>query len=176
MSFGMDLILVNIKKFNFKSLAKEILIGVVMLFVVSNVMSYIRRPTLASNVLPKIEATLLDGRPYRNIKGKPIMIHFWATWCPTCKLEASNIEEVSKRYEVLTIAVNSGGDKEIQAYMQDKGLTFAVLNDKDSTWAKKFKVEAYPTTFIYDGNGTLKFTEVGYTTIAGLLARLKMSE
>jgi len=163
-------------KFNIKSIVKELAIGLVILFVVSNVLSYIRKPTLASNILPKIEAILLDGTAYRNIKDRPTMIHFWATWCPTCKLEASNIEEVSKRYQVLTIAVNSGGDKEIQAYMQEKGLTFAVLNDKEGTWATKFKVEAYPTTFIYDGNGTLKFTEVGYTTTAGLLARLKFTE
>lgn len=103
-------------------------------------------------------------------------MHFWATWCPTCKVEAPNIESVSKNYNVLTIAVSSGSDEKVKAYMQEHELTFNVLNDVEGTWAKKFKVEAYPTTFIYDAKGELLFSEVGYTTTAGLLGRLKLAE
>ena len=104
------------------------------------------------------------------------MIHFWAVWCPTCKLEASNIEFVSQQYNVLTIAVNSGSDEKVKAYMQENGLTFNVINDVDGAWAKQFKVETYPTTFIYNAKGKLKFTDVGYTTTAGLLARFEWIE
>ena len=57
--------------------------------------------------------------------------------------------------------------------MQENELYFNVLNDKEGTWAAAFKIKAYPTTFIYDTKGELRFTEVGYTTTAGLLARLK---
>jgi thiol-disulfide isomerase/thioredoxin len=157
---------------------KEIALALLMIFVVSNVMSYLRKPTLESNTLPQIEEKLLDGTLFSSkaIEGKSIIIHFWATWCPTCKLEAGNIQSVSEKYTVLTIAVQSGDDREIEAYMEENGLRFKVLNDVDGTWAKKFKVEAFPTTFIYDGKGELRFTEVGYTTTAGLLARLKMVE
>ncbi len=162
------------KKWNFKSILKEIVIGAVLLFILSNIMSYIRKPELDSTQLPKIEAQLMDGSIFRVQNGKPLVIHFWATWCPTCRLEASNIESISKKYEVLTIAVNSGDNAEIEAYLKSKELTFRVLNDTNGKWAKQFKVEAYPTTFIYDSKGELKFTEVGYTTTAGLLARLKL--
>ena len=161
-------------KWNFKSIAKELLIGAIILFILSNIISYIRKPDLSSTQLPKIELTLLDGTSYSLKSGKPVVIHFWADWCKVCKLEAQNIETLSKQYEVLTIAVNSGDDAKVQAYMKERGLTFKVLNDVDSTWAKRFKVEVFPTTFIYDGKGELKFTEVGYTTTAGLLARLKL--
>jgi len=156
------------------SLFKEIVIGIIILFVMSNLISYVRKPELESNTLPKIEAKLLDGSYYAVQKGKPLVIHFWATWCPTCKLEAGNIQSISEKYEVLTVAVNSGEQSKIEAYMKERGLTFKVLNDHDGKWAGQFKVEAFPTTFIYDGKGKLKFTEVGYTTTAGLLARLKM--
>ena len=168
----------NPKNWNIKKILKEIAIALLMIFVVSNVMSYLRKPTLESNVLPQIEVKLLDGTAFSSkaIEGKPLIIHFWATWCPTCKIEAANIQSVSEKYTVLTIAVQSGDDREIEAYMKENGLSFKVLNDKDGTWAKKFKVEAFPTTFIYDGKGELRFTEVGYTTTAGLLARLKMIE
>ena len=163
-------------KLNIKRIAKEIAIGALMLFVVSNVLSYLRKPELSSNQLPQIEAQLLDGTQFSVKKGKPLVLHFWATWCPTCKLEASNIESVSKEYEVLTIAVNSGDDTQLKKYMNEKKLTFKVVNDKEGKWAQQFNIEAYPTTFIYDAKEELKFSEVGYTTTAGLLGRLKIIE
>jgi len=168
----------NPKNWKLKKIVKEIVIALLMIFVVSNVMSYLRKPTLESNVLPQIEVKLLDGSAFSSkaIEGKPIIIHFWATWCPTCKLEAGNIQSVSEKYTVLTIAVQSGDDRKIESYMKKNGLDFKVLNDVDGVWAKKFKVEAYPTTFIYDSKGELRFTEVGYTTTSGILARLKLIE
>ncbi|MEE8589665.1 MAG: redoxin domain-containing protein, partial [Sulfurimonadaceae bacterium] len=128
-----------------KSILKEIVIAVILLFILSNIISYIRKPELGSTQLPKIEAQLLDGSQFSVAEDKPLMIHFWAVWCPTCKLEASNIESVSKKYNVLTIAVNSGSDEKVKAYMQENGLTFNVINDVDGAWAKQFKVETYPT-------------------------------
>ncbi len=168
--------MLNFKNWNIKKIFKETVIVLLMLFVVSNVMSYIRKPALESNALPQIEVKLLDGTLFRSksIEDEPIVIHFWATWCPTCKLEAANIQSVSEKYKVLTIAVQSGDDGKIKAYMKKQGFDFKVLNDIDGTWAKRFKVEAFPTTFIYDGKGELSFTEVGYTTTTGLLARLSL--
>jgi len=163
-------------EWNMKSIVKEIAAGALLLFILTNIISYIRKPALESDRLPKIEAVLLDGSGYSMPKGKPLVIHFWATWCPTCKLEASNIEHVSKNYAVLTMAVNSGNNRKIEEYLKKRGLHFKVVNDLDGKWAKRFRVEAFPTTFIYDASGKLRFTEVGYTTTAGLLARLKMVE
>jgi len=162
------------KKWNLKSIAKEIVIATILIFILTNIISYIRKPELTSNMLPQLEAQLLDGSLYSVEKGKPLVLHFWGTWCPTCQLEIGNIEHISKEYEVLTIAVNSGDNSKLSRYLNEKGLTFRVLNDNRGEWAKKFNVVAYPTTFIYDGKGELKFTEVGYTTIAGLLARLAL--
>lgn len=160
-------------KFNLKHILKEIFIGAILLFIVSNIMNYVRKPELSSTSLPNLELKLLNGSSYKLKKGKPLVLHFWGSWCPVCKLEAENIETVSKKYNVLTIAVNSGTDEKIKEYMKQKNLTFKVVNDNKGILAKDFHIDVYPTTFIYDANGTLKFTEVGYTTTAGLLARLK---
>jgi len=166
----------NLKKWNVKAILIEIVKLLVLLFILSNIMSYLRQPELDSIHLPKIDAQLLDGNIFTVEEGKPLVLHFWATWCPTCKVEAANIESVSKNYNVLTIAVSSGSDEKVEAYMQEHELTFKVLNDTEGMWAKQFKVEAYPTTFIYDAKGELRFTEVGYTTTAGLLGRVKLAE
>ena len=164
------------KKWKLKSILKELTIGAIVIFILSNIISYVRKPELTSTLLPQVEVILLDASTVRLKKGKPIVIHFWATWCKVCKLEAQNIETLSKQYEVLTIAVNSGEDEQIKAYLKERGLTFNVLNDVDGTWAKQFNVEVFPTTFIYDRAGELRFTEVGYTTTAGFLVRLKLLE
>ncbi len=168
----------NPKNWNIKKILKEILVALLIIFVVSNVMSYLRKPALESNLLPQIDVKLLDGSVFatKAMEGKAVIVHFWATWCPTCKLEAANIQSISEKYNVLTIAVQSGNSGEIKAYMKESGLDFSVLNDTEGVWAKKFKVEAFPTTFIYDGKGELRFTEVGYTTTAGLLARISIIE
>jgi len=155
-----------------RKIAKEIIIGLLILFVASEVISYLRRPDLESQRLPVIKAKLQNGSRFEVPKGKPLLIYFWGSWCPVCKLEAPNIQRVSKKYDVLTIAVNSGGKDKIQSYMNKYQLDFNVLNDQDGVWAKQFKVDVFPTIFIYDSEGELRFTEVGYTTTAGLLARL----
>jgi len=164
------------KKWKLKSILKELTIGAIVIFILSNIISYVRKPELTSTLLPQVEVILLNTSTYSLKKGKPVVIHFWATWCKVCKLEAQNIETLSKQYEVLTIAVNSGEDEQIKAYLKERGLTFNVLNDVEGTWAKQFNVEVFPTTFIYDRAGELRFTEVGYTTTAGFLARLKLLE
>ena len=141
-------------------------------------MIYVRKPTLDSNIFPETKTVLLDGSVFNSVeaKGKPLLVHFWALWCPTCKVEAPNIQRLSQEYEVLSIVVNSGEDDKVKAYMKEHDLDFRVINDKHGHWAQKFNVEAFPTTFIYDANGTVQFTEVGYTTTVGLLTRMKILE
>ena len=163
---------------NLKKILKELLIGAIILFVLSNVISYIRKPDLESTTFPLTKTELIDGSYFetRKMEGKPLIVHFWATWCPTCKLEAPNIQELSTKYEVLTIAVQSGTDDALKKYMQENRYDFRVINDSHGNWAEVFKIGAFPTTFIYDAQHELSFTEVGYTTTAGLLLRMKMIE
>jgi len=161
-----------------KRIIREVVVFAVIIFIVSNVLNYFRAPKLDSDLLPEIKATLIDGSTFdtASLRGKPLLINFWGTWCPVCAQEASNIEALSKKYTVLTIAVNSRGDDHIKTWMKEKGVHYPVLNDASGRWAAQFKVSIYPTIFIYDSQGKLKFTETGYSTTAGLLARMKLAE
>ena len=163
-------------KWNIKKILKEILIMLILLFVLSNILSYIRKPDLVNNTFPQTKSQLIDGSYFETSKmqGKPLLVHFWALWCPTCKLEASNIQTLSQKYEVLTIAVKSGSNEALKKYMIENGFDFKVINDTHGHWAEEFKIGAFPTTFIYDQHGELTFTEVGYTTTVGLMARMEM--
>ena len=163
-------------KWNWKKIVKELLSSLVLLFVISLIMNYIRKPNVNENIYALVLKDITDKKIEMNsFKKKPLVVHFWATWCPTCKLEASNIEAISKEYNVVSIAVNSGSDRELLDYMQKHDLSYTVVNDKEGVLAKKFDVSAYPTTLIYDKNGKLKFSEVGYSTTLGLQARVELS-
>ncbi len=157
-----------------KKYAKEGLISIIILAIVMNALSYYRSLDLNKDKLDISTFTLLDGSVYTVPQDKPLIIHFWATWCPTCKFEASNIEKISKDYEVLTIALQSGTKEEIDAYLAQNNLTFKVVNDNDGYFSSKFNIKAFPTTLIYDKDKNIKFTEVGYTTTAGLYSRMAL--
>jgi thiol-disulfide isomerase/thioredoxin len=166
--------MINKKNLNFKSILKEVVTTLILIFIIANVLSYFRAPNLNSQTLPQISTTLIDGTEFstNNYHDKPILIHIWATWCPTCKLEASNIEKISKHFNVITFAVKSGNNAEINNYLKQHDLHFKTINDNMSYHANTFKVSAYPTTFIYDKNHQLIFSEVGYTST--LMLYLKM--
>jgi thiol-disulfide isomerase/thioredoxin len=151
---------------------KEILTFFIVLTILTNLLSLYKSQDLNKSPLPIKSVNLLDSTHYTLPKDKPILIHFWATWCPTCKMEADNIQRLSQSYNVLTIAVKSGNDNEISKYLKEHNLSFKVVNDKDGSLAQLFHISGYPTTFIYNKQHQLTFSEVGYTSSLGLYIRM----
>ncbi len=145
-----------------------------MIFVIANAISFFRAPDIKEETLPEITTLLSNQELFStaDYKNRPVLIHFWATWCPTCRLEAANIQTLSEHYNVLTIAVKSGNDAEINSYLKENDLDFKVINDQEGILARQFSVTAFPTTFIYNKEGKLTFTEVGYTSTWGLYLRM----
>ena len=163
-----------LSKSRLKDWAKEIAITAVLLIIVANTISYFRAPDIQDKTLPKLNTLLTNQELYSTLdyENKPVLIHFWATWCPTCKLESGNIQSLSQSYDVLTIAVKSGDDKKINEYLKEHDLDFKVINDQEGILSEQFLVPAFPTSFIYDKEGKLAFTEVGYTSTWGLYLRM----
>lgn len=161
----------NIKK-KFLHYIKEIALFLVVMSIFANILSLYKSQDLNKKKLPLNTTRLIDNSIYNPPNDKPIAVHFWATWCPVCKLEADNIERLSKYYEVVSIAVNSGSDYDIHNYLKESNLNYRVINDKDGAIAQEFGVAVYPTTFIYDRNRSLTFSEVGYTSSFGLFSRM----
>lgn len=144
----------------------------IFFIVVINLVSYYKSLDLNKEKLEIRSFELLDGTTYEIEKDKPLLIHFWATWCPICALEEQNIETISKDYQVITIATQSGSSEEIKEYLEKNNLSFKVVNDDLATLSREFNIKAFPTTFIYDKNQNLKFSEVGYSSTFGLKLRL----
>ena len=159
-------------------IVREVLIGLLLLFFFSLVLNWYRAPKAMENALSQIKGMTLHGKRIQSYRrqGEPLMIHFWGTWCPVCRQEASNIGRVARHYPVITVAVQSGTKGEILDWMKRQKVDYPILNDPDGTLAKRFGVSIFPTTFILSPDGQVKFTETGYTTTAGLLARMKLAE
>ncbi|MCK4441761.1 MAG: protein disulfide oxidoreductase [Sulfurovaceae bacterium] len=162
------------KKWSIKNIIKELIITLLMIFVISMGLNYLRKPNTDIQLPDIVKRDINNQKIVFETYGKPVVIHFWTTWCPTCKLEAPNIESMKDDVHIITIAVNSGTDEELQKFMKEKGYTYTVINDNKGKLAKKFGVQAYPTTFIYDGSGKLQFSEVGYSTRMGIRARVAL--
>lgn len=154
-----------------KKYIKEFVTFLLLLIVATNLLSYYRSFNLNNKALDENTIGLLESKGVEFPDNQAVLIHFWATWCPVCGVEASNIESVSKNYKVITIAVKSK-QAEIQKYMKEKKLSYTVISDTDGSLASKFKVSVFPTTFIYTKEKKLQFSDVGYTSTVGLYLRM----
>ena len=159
-------------KAKIKKYAKEIVTLFIIIIVASNLISLYKSRSLSSEALNINSVKLIDNKIYKINNDKPILLHFWATWCPVCKAEAPNIQKLSQNFNVVTIAVKSGTNSEISNWLKKNDYTYNVVNDKQGQLASQFNISVFPTTFIYDKNKELIFSEVGYTSTIGLWLRM----
>jgi thiol-disulfide isomerase/thioredoxin len=149
--------------------------GEVMLFflLVSAVQWWSSRDVVGSQA-PELNGVTLSGEPFslRQFRGRPALIHFWASWCPVCRAEEDMIEDLAAELPVITIAMQSGGAAEVRAYMRGRQLDFPVLNDPQGVLAARYGVRGVPVSFIIDARGRIRFVESGFTTGWGIRARL----
>lgn len=129
---------------------------------------------IVRGMAPPLTGVLLDGKSAATTlrDGQPLLVHFWASWCPICSAEQGSIESLSKDYPTLTIAMQSGSDAEVLQHLRKENLSFAVLNDPDSAISREWGVRAVPASFVIDAQRRIRFVEVGYTTGIGLRLRL----
>ncbi len=155
-----------------KHYMKEIITFLIVMTIFANIISLYKSSDLNDKALSLTNIYLINDTQYELPQDKPILVHIWALWCPTCKVESSNIQTLSEHYTVLTIAVKSGSNDDINNYMKENDYTFNVVNDKSGFIASDFKVSAFPTAFIYDKDKNLVFSDVGYTSTWGLIIRM----
>ena len=130
---------------------------------------------IVTGAAPDFHSILLNEKAikFEDYRGKPVLIHFWADWCPFCKIEEGGITSIQKDWPVLTIAYESGDAANVSKHMKDREIqNWPTVIDQDGRLADLYGVKGVPTSFIIDAKGNIKFVEVGLTSEWGLRARL----
>ncbi|MBV2090857.1 MAG: protein disulfide oxidoreductase [Candidatus Thiodiazotropha sp. (ex Ctena orbiculata)] len=129
---------------------------------------------LVAGVAPPLSANSLEGLPVdlESFGNEPVVVHFWATWCPVCKLEASAIEQLAEDHKVVTVAMQSGPAAEVSDYLEANDLGFTTINDPQGRLSSAWRVRGLPTSYIIDENRQVRFVSVGYTPEFTLRLRL----
>lgn len=108
----------------------------------------------------------LNGQPFdlqQSIGSKPVMLIFWASWCPTCKTEVPKINQLAEKFRsrgMEFVAVNVGFNDSIEranAFVQKTGMTYPAFFDGSGTLAEKYKLQGVPTVIIADKHGIIRF-------------------
>ncbi|MDA8189321.1 MAG: TlpA disulfide reductase family protein [Dehalococcoidales bacterium] len=109
-------------------------------------------------------------------RGRPVMINFWATWCPPCRYEMPFMETVYRERAadgLVILAVSIDEDpNEVPRFMKEFGITFPVVLDTDQSVATKYRIRPIPTSFFVDKDGVIRDMEIGAMDKKTILKKL----
>jgi thiol-disulfide isomerase/thioredoxin len=122
---------------------------------------------------PDFQFTLPDGSVQKlsDLRGKKVVLNFWATWCLPCLDEMPDLDKVSKEYRdsVVIIGVNKAeGLEQIQRFTQEVSVSFALVANPEGDIAQRYRTINLPMSFFINSDGTVgarKLGVVDYTTI-----------
>jgi peroxiredoxin len=109
------------------------------------------------------------------LRGKVVLVNFWATWCPPCRKEMPDLDALSHRFAGKGLVVLSLSDEDrdkVASYVSAHHLDYPILLDTGGTVAKSFHVEGIPKTFIFDRSGKLAAQSIDMRTQGQFLALL----
>lgn len=127
------------------------------------------RPSKAAEIteMPGFTLTDLAGEPLsrESLAGRPVVVEFWATWCPPCRAETPDIQEVYEGHEsdgLVVLAISIGErPSTVAGYVERTGTTFTVAVDQSTSVAAQYRIVGIPTHFFVDRDGVLREWRIG---------------
>lgn len=115
-----------------------------------------------SGIAPDFALETLDGKNLRlsDLRGKAVLLNFWATWCGPCKIETPWLVELQKQYgaqglQVIGVAMDDSGKDDIAKFAQDMGVNYPVLLGKEAVGDEYGGVPALPESFFIGRDGKI---------------------
>jgi thiol-disulfide isomerase/thioredoxin len=123
---------------------------------------------LMGGTAPDFELQTIDGRTLKlsSLRGKAVLLNFWATYCEPCKLEMPWFVELQKQYgpqgfQIVGVAMDDTSTEDIVNFARKLGVNYPILLGKESVGQSYGGVSVLPTTFFLDRNGKVIAREFG---------------
>lgn len=118
---------------------------------------------------PDFTVEMLDGSKVKlsSLRGKVVLINFWATWCPPCRQEMAHLQEgVIDHFagrDVVVLPISRGEDRAtVESFIKKMGYTFPVGLDSDQSIYRKYASNYVPRSVVIDRNGKVVYAIAGY--------------
>jgi peroxiredoxin len=117
----------------------------------------------AGDPAPSYQAATLAGDTVSlaSLRGEPVMLNIWATWCIPCREEMPALEALHRQYadaglRIVGVSVDAAGlTRDIEAFLGDVGVTFTILHDPAERVTRQFRTIGVPETFLIDRDGVI---------------------
>ena len=137
-------------------------------------------PTVAQGPLvPGFDLPRLQGGSVKlsDLRGKIVVIDFWATWCPPCVEGLPKLAAMTAKHKddgVVFFPINLQEEPDtIKAFLAEKGLTLPIVLDADGKAVKSYKVEPVPQTVFIDRDGVVQLVHIGIGELEKVPEQLK---
>jgi cytochrome c biogenesis protein CcmG/thiol:disulfide interchange protein DsbE len=127
---------------------------------------------------PGFSLTTTSGETFKlsDLRGKPVVLNFWATWCPPCRAELPELQAASQSLgsQVAFVGIDQAeAPDQVRAFAEKLGITYAIPLDESADASRLYAVRSLPTTFFIDRAGIIRQIQVGPVTEATLAQLLK---
>jgi thiol-disulfide isomerase/thioredoxin len=120
-------------------------------------------PWKGANPAPAISLKTLDGRPFHleQLRGKVVLVNFWATWCAPCIAEMPSMQALrdrlgSTKFDVLAVNYQEGTPR-INDFLKKRPLTLTIVRDADGAVRTAWGVKVFPTSYVVDPEGRIRY-------------------
>lgn len=117
---------------------------------------------------PDLLLAALDGSPLKlsELKGKVVLLNFWATWCPPCREEVPsmvklNAKMAGKPFQMVAVSIDEGGKPAVESFLKSTGQSLPAYTDPTTRAAKTYGITGVPESFIIDRNGIIVKKVIG---------------
>lgn len=117
---------------------------------------------------PEINVVSLDNQQLTlsSLKGKVVLLNFWATWCPPCRAEIPSLMKLNaamtgKPFQMVCVSVDEGGKLAVQDFFKNSGMSLPAYTDLSGQAAKTYGITGVPESFLIDKNGVIVKKVIG---------------
>ena len=127
---------------------------------------------------PDFTLSTLDGTDFTlsQYRGQPVVLNFWATWCPPCRAEIPYFQQASVKYngQVAIVGVDDGETvAKVAPFANEVGITYPLPIDEQSLVSRRYNVNSLPSTFFIDAEGVIQKVHIGLISQAVLESQIE---